>query len=423
MSTSVILGLQWGDEGKGKCVDVLAASYDIVARYQGGPNAGHTLYVAVNDALQKLILHQIPSGILHDDVVNFIAPSVVLDPVVLCQELEKVQFLPNLKDRLVLSREVHVILPVHKKLEAAEEVWRGEAQTGAAQIGSTRRGIGPCYADKYARRGMRLGDFFTPSSDPRYTYQRLATWHAECHDITLDPAEDDVFFAAIEKLKDLLNPPVHGHGWVHQQLDKGKRMLAEGAQGALLDIEQGMYPYVTSSHPSVGGACISLGVPTTEIKSVYGVSKAYCTRVGEGPFPSRATAALEQQLREHGQEYGATTGRERRCGWLDIADLRRTVRCNGVTGLILTKLDVLAHFEEIPVAIDREGDDVGGEGTEVTREWAYFPSWGQDTPYAEEANWPAALRDFIAYVEKKGGAEVVAISYGPNRADMLWRGK
>lgn len=342
MKVDVILGLQWGDEGKGKIVDYLAPNYDIVARFQGGPNAGHTLKF---DG-KKFVLHTIPSGIFRSNIINLIGNGVVIDPVTLekeCIQLNETKI--EYHSRLLISKKAHLILPSHRYLDAASE-----ASKGLQKIGSTLKGIGPTYMDKTGRNGLRIGDIL--SSDFHSKYEVLKKKHLDLlklyPEIEFDlQTEEEKWFKSIEFLKSFQF--VDGEYYINQQLDQGKRVLAEGAQGSMLDIDFGTYPFVTSSNTLTSGVCIGLGISPSKIGEIIGITKAYCTRVGSGPFPTELNNAQGDWLREKGFEFGATTGRSRRCGWIDLVQLKYTIMLNGVTQLVMTKIDVLEGLEEIKI--------------------------------------------------------------------------
>jgi adenylosuccinate synthase len=349
MKVDVLLGLQWGDEGKGKIVDVLTPQYDIIARFQGGPNAGHTLEF---DG-RKHVLHTIPSGIFREGKLNLIGNGVVIDPVTLQREIGEVEEHGVQVDaRMLISRKAHLILPTHRLLDAANEQDKGKDK-----IGSTLRGIGPTYMDKTGRNGLRVGDIFLPDFKERY--DRLVKKHARLlsnfSEFSYDLSEHEpAWFASIERLRQI--PVVDSEQWINDQLDAGKRVLAEGAQGTLLDIDFGTYPFVTSSTTTAAGACTGLGVAPTRIGEVIGIFKAYCTRVGSGPFPTELHGDTGEALRKAGHEFGATTGRPRRCGWLDLPALKHACMLNGATQLCMMKADVLDSFEEVQVCTHYEVD-------------------------------------------------------------------
>jgi len=425
----VLLGLQWGDEGKGKIVDVLTPHYKMVARFQGGPNAGHTLVFEG----KKYILHTIPSGIFHRGCVNLVGNGVVLDPFIINNELDQLNLpLDVLKESLFVCGKAHLILPSHRLLDAAFEKKKGKGK-----IGSTLKGIGPAYTDKVARTGLRLAD--TASVTFREKYNALKEEHLRLagdlgyalDELTLDglsfPEYEDAWFQGLERLKAL--PRVQSEVFVNEALDKGARVLAEGAQGTLLDIDFGSYPYVTSSNTITAGACIGLGVAPTRIGEVFGVFKAYCTRVGSGPFPTEAVDEEATHLREQGNEYGSTTGRPRRCGWLDLPALRYAVMINGATRLIMTKVDVLNRMETIKVCV---AYDLNGEtqtlpplssGPDNLRPvYRELPGWQCSLENAETfEQLPQALLNYVTMIEDFVNVPVDIISTGPDRQQTLIR--
>lgn len=421
MQVDVLLGMQWGDEGKGKIVDVLTPKYDVIARFQGGPNAGHTLEF---DG-QKFVLHTIPSGIFHEGTMNLIGNGVVIDPVTLRREIHNLidQGVPY-KERLMISRKAHLILPTHRLLDAASE-----AAKGKDKIGSTLKGIGPTYMDKTGRNGLRIGDIETP--DFKQKYNALKEKHLQMLERLnyaadgLDAMEKD-WMEAITFIQDI--PFVNSEYYINNALKTGKKVLAEGAQGSLLDIDFGSYPFVTSSNTICAGACTGLGIAPNMIGEVYGIFKAYCTRVGSGPFPTELHEETGQRLRDIGHEYGATTGRPRRCGWLDMVALKYAVMLNGVTKLIMTKADVLNAFESIEVCTAYK---VRGEYTEefpydhsdAAIETIHNTIKGWNTEVLADAPLPQALEDYIAYVEKETGCEIAIVSLGPDRTQTMLRDK
>ncbi|MCB0642139.1 MAG: adenylosuccinate synthase, partial [Phaeodactylibacter sp.] len=342
MGVDVILGLQWGDEGKGKIVDYLAEEYDLVARFQGGPNAGHTLKF---DG-QKFVLHTVPSGIFRPNLINLIGNGVVIDPITLEKEILQLDNIGvKYADRLLVAKKAHLILPTHRMLDAASE-----AAKGHEKIGSTLKGIGPTYMDKTGRNGLRVGDVILPDFKDRY--EALKQKHLGLirlyPEIDFDLEQEEAkWFKSLERLKQLTI--VNGEYYINKALDAGKRVLAEGAQGSMLDIDFGTYPFVTSSNTVTAGVCIGLGVAPSTIREVIGITKAYCTRVGSGPFPTELLDETGDFLRKEGAEFGATTGRPRRCGWIDLPQLKYTIMLNGVTQLVVTKIDVLNKFEEIQI--------------------------------------------------------------------------
>ncbi|HET8572311.1 MAG TPA: adenylosuccinate synthase [Edaphocola sp.] len=349
----ILIGLQWGDEGKGKIVDYLAAQYDIVARFQGGPNAGHTLYVNG----KKTVLRTIPSGIFHEGTLNLIGNGVVIDPVTLKEEIDNLQESDqDFLSRLFIAHKAHLILPSHRALDAASE-----AAKGKEKIGSTLKGIGPAYMDKTGRNGLRVGDILSPDWEQRYS--KLKAKHQEMlrlYDEIPDWQEwEPAFFEAVNYLRSL--NIVNGEYWLNKHLDNGKKILAEGAQGSMLDVDYGTYPFVTSSNTVAAGVCTGLGVAPSKIGEVYGITKAYCTRVGSGPFPTELFDETGEQLRAAGHEFGAVTKRPRRCGWIDLVALRYTIMLSGVTRLIVTKADVLDGFDNIKAAVAYK---INGEITE-----------------------------------------------------------
>ncbi|MFT6283306.1 MAG: adenylosuccinate synthase, partial [Salibacteraceae bacterium] len=342
MKVDVLLGLQWGDEGKGKIVDVLTPKYDIIARFQGGPNAGHTL--EFNGI--KHVLHTIPSGIFRDGVMNLIGNGVVIDPVIFQRELDKLEpFNIDYKSRLLISKKAHLILPTHRLLDAASE-----AAKGKDKIGSTLKGIGPTYMDKTGRNGLRVGDIYSPNFEEKY--KALVEKHKQMlkryEDFTYDLSElEGPWMAAIELLKEL--EAVDSEQYINDAIKAGKKVLAEGAQGTMLDIDFGTYPFVTSSNTVTAGTCTGLGVAPTKIGNVIGIFKAYCTRVGSGPFPTELEDEVGEKIRKEGSEFGATTGRPRRCGWVDLPQLKYAIMINGASELSMMKADVLDNFDTIRV--------------------------------------------------------------------------
>jgi len=415
----VLLGLQWGDEGKGKIVDYLAAQYDIIARFQGGPNAGHTLYV--ND--RKVVLHTIPSGVFQPHCLNLIGNGVVIDPVTLQKEIQTILPLqPDLLERLFVSRRAHLILPTHRALDAASE-----AAKGKEKIGSTLKGIGPAYMDKTGRNGLRVGDVLSRHFETKY--EQLKTKHLQMlrqyeHEVDWQ-AWEPAFFEAVAFLRTL--QVVNAEYWLDVHLKQGKKVLAEGAQGSMLDIDFGTYPFVTSSNTITAGVCSGLGVSPARIGEVYGITKAYCTRVGGGPFPTELSDETGEMLRQAGSEFGATTGRPRRCGWIDLVALRYAVMLSGVTRLIMTKADVLDRFNPVKAAVAYYVDG------EETRELPYdlcsaviepvyesFPGWG--TPVSACTGYeelPQEFRDYCRFVEQYLETKIAYVSNGTGRDHLL----
>ncbi|MBQ7270053.1 MAG: adenylosuccinate synthase [Bacteroidales bacterium] len=417
----VVLGLQWGDEGKGKVVDVLAPAYKVVARFQGGPNAGHSL--VFDDG--AFVLHTVPSGIFREGTVNIIGNGVVVDPVILSEEIRAIeQRAGSIGGRLMISRRAHLILPTHRMLDAASE-----AAKGKSKIGSTLKGIGPAYMDKTGRNGLRFGDLELP--DWRSRYEALKEKHIGLlslyPDFHFDISEyERQWLAAVEELRRF--PFIDGETAVNGYLDAGVPVLAEGAQGSLLDIDFGSYPFVTSSNTMASGVCTGLGVAPSRVGRVYGIFKAYCTRVGSGPFPTELFDADGEKLRSVGHEFGATTGRPRRCGWLDMVALKYAVMMSGVTDLILMKSDVLDEFETVKVATAYRKDGAvleafpydGGEAVEpVYRE---FAGWQCDLSGIRSFEaLPQAFKDYVAYIEGETGCPVRMISVGPDRDAVIVR--
>lgn len=418
----VILGLQWGDEGKGKIVDYLANDYDIVARFQGGPNAGHTLKFGGN----KYVLHTIPSGIFRAGLINLIGNGVVLDPLVFQRELRSLeQTGVKFHDRLLVSRKAHLILPTHRWLDAASE-----AHKGKEKIGSTLKGIGPTYMDKTGRNGLRIGDVESPAF--RDQYEALKTKHLELlkiyPEISFDlEAEEKAWFASLDDL--LALPFVDCEYYINDALQAGKKILAEGAQGSMLDIDFGTYPFVTSSNTITAGVCTGLGVAPQRIGRVIGITKAYCTRVGGGPFPTEEDNETGEQLRQEGMEFGSTTGRPRRCGWIDLPQLRYTILLNGVTELCMTKIDVLNIFPEIAAATqyrynNKETDRLPFDlcHTPVAPVLRKFAGWNCSLEDAfTYESLPAQARVFLQELEDYLGVPFTMISTGPEREKLIVR--
>lgn len=415
----VILGLQWGDEGKGKIVDYFAKDYDVIARFQGGPNAGHTLYVED----KKIVLHQIPSGVFHQGAINLIGNGVVLDPVTLRRECDTVAgFGVDLKKNLFISERTHLILPTHRALDKAAELSKGEGK-----IGSTLKGIGPAYMDKTGRNGLRVGDLMNKSFTTSYIklrlkHQKLLDNFNFNEDIT---QWEEEFFEAVEFLKTL--NIVNGEYFINKKISDGKRVLAEGAQGSMLDIDFGTFPFVTSSNTISAGVCSGLGIAPQKIRDVLGVSKAYCTRVGSGPFPTELHDATGEELRKTGSEFGATTGRPRRCGWLDLVALNYACMINGVTQVIMTKADVLDAFETLSVCTGYkiDGKETGSVPFQMSRYpvvplYQQFKGWKTDvTAIKEEAALPQQMKDYVQFINAKVGVPVRYISNGPGRDQIV----
>ena len=417
----VILGLQWGDEGKGKIVDYFAANYDVIARFQGGPNAGHTLYVGPEQ--KKIVLHQIPSGVFHQNTVNLIGNGVVLDPVTLVREAATVKaFGVDLKKNLFISERTHLILPTHRALDKAAEMAKGNEK-----IGSTLKGIGPAYMDKTGRNGVRVGDllhksFTTSYIKLRLKHQKLLDNYHFNEDIS---QWEEEFFDAIEFLKTL--NIVNGEYFINRQISEGKKVLAEGAQGSMLDIDFGTFPFVTSSNTISAGVCNGLGVAPQQIREVIGVSKAYCTRVGGGPFPTELNDETGERLRAVGHEFGATTGRPRRCGWMDLVALQYACMLNGVTQLVITKADVLDAFEELQMCTayrinGEETKEIPFQMTHSPIEPIYtaFPGWQTESSGVRTGTaLPEAMQKYIDFINNNLTAKVAYISNGPGRDQLI----
>ena len=423
MAVDLLLGLQWGDEGKGKIVDVLTSNYDIIARFQGGPNAGHTLEF---DGI-KHVLRTIPSGIFHKNSINVIGNGVVIDPVVFVQELDGLdRFDLDYRSKLIISRKAHVILPTHRLLDAASE-----ASKGKAKIGSTLKGIGPTYMDKTGRNGIRIGDL--ELANWKEKYRNLANKHEAMIDfydvdIQYDLQEmEATFFAAVERLKELQF--IDSEEYLNQALKAGKKILAEGAQGSLLDIDFGTYPFVTSSNTTASGACTGLGIAPNKIGDVYGIFKAYTTRVGSGPFPTELFDEVGEEMAKIGREFGAVTGRPRRCGWLDLVALKYACQVNGVTQLMMMKGDVLSGFDalEICTAYHYKGEIITHlpyniEPENIQPIYTKFDCWTEDlTQMTDESEFPQALNDYIAFLEKELEIPIKVISVGPDRKQTIHR--
>lgn len=422
MAVDVLLGLQWGDEGKGKIADYLTPKYDMVARFQGGPNAGHSLEFEG----KKFVLNTIPSGIFRKGIVNLIGNGVVIDPIRLRDEIDRIKDeCPDYKERLQISKKAHLILPTHRILDAASE-----AAKGKDKIGSTLRGIGPTYRDKIGRSGLRVGDVLEDDFEKRYEkireqhLQQIAFLGFTDFDIQ---KEETLFFESLEFFKTLTL--VNSEYLIHSYIKQGKKILAEGAQGSLLDVEFGTYPFVTSSNTLSGGVCSGLGVAPKHIRKVYGIFKAYCTRVGSGPFPTELDDTTGDYLREVGHEFGATTGRTRRTGWLDLVALKYTAMLNGVDELIMMKGDVLNGMEELKVATEYE---IKGNNTQempanlcstaVNPIYQSFPGWSKEISL--ENGYEAmdnTFKEYVDFIEKYVESEISVISMGPGRDETLVR--
>jgi len=415
----VILGLQWGDEGKGKIVDFFAKDYDLIARFQGGPNAGHTLYV--DD--KKVVLHQIPSGVFHKKTINLIGNGVVLDPITLKKECDTVaSFGIDLKKNLFIAERTHLILPTHRALDKAAELSKGQQK-----IGSTLKGIGPTYMDKTGRNGLRVGDlldknFTTSYIKLRLKHQRLLDNFNFQEDIT---SWEEEFFEALEFLKQL--NIVNGEYFINKEIKAGKKVLAEGAQGSMLDIDFGTFPYVTSSSTISAGVCSGLGVAPQHIRDVIGVTKAYCTRVGGGPFPTELDNETGEVLRKIGNEFGATTGRPRRCGWIDLVALQFACMINGVTRIVMTKADVLDSFKELQVCTSyklngKESCEIPFQMERVKPDPVYrsFEGWNTDTTAMNSyGGLPESMKTYVNFINNYLGVNIHFISNGPGRDQII----
>ena len=420
MKMDILLGLQWGDEGKGKIVDALAGKYDIVARFQGGPNAGHTL--EING--EKHVLHLIPSGIFHNGKLNIIGNGVVLDPVVFKKEVLSLGIgIEEIRKRLVISQKTHLILPTHRLLDAAIESAKGKSK-----IGSTLRGIGPAYTDKTSRNGLRVGDI---GSD---TFGELYRGHVNEHlrmlkgyDLSFNLSDyEPEWFDGIEFLRQFRF--VNAEYLVSESLAEGKNLLAEGAQGTMLDVDFGTYPYVTSSNTVAAGAFTGLGVAPAKTGEVFGIIKAYCTRVGSGPFPTELLDETGDRMRKNGNEFGSTTGRPRRCGWIDLPALKYAIMVNGVTQLFMMKADVLTGFDEINVCTSYicEGKSVNQLPYCMDKiekpVYTSLPGWKEDiTSCKKWDELPSRLKDYIAFIERETGVPVKIVSVGPDRSQTIYR--
>ena len=422
----ILLGLQWGDEGKGKLVDVLTPRYDIIARFQGGPNAGHTLEFEGT----KHVLHTIPSGIFHSHVTNLVGNGVVIDPVVFAKEIDAlVAKQVPVRDRLLISRKAHVIVPTHRLLDRASEASKGEGK-----IGSTLKGIGPSYMDKTGRNGLRVGDLLSDDFNARYEALKQKHMHLlkgfEEH-YTADSAElktmEEEFMRGVQVIRELTI--VDSEHYINKALKEGKRILAEGAQGSMLDIDFGTYPFVTSSNTVAAGACTGLGIAPNRIGEVIGIFKAYTTRVGGGPFPTELNDETGEAMRKVGNEYGSTTGRARRCGWVDLPAMRYACMINGVTQLIMMKADVLSQFDTIRVCTHYNTPQGSSEDlpfdispSQVQPVYEDLKGWGVDlTGMREEASLPSELSHYITYLENHLETPITVVSVGPDRKQTIER--
>jgi adenylosuccinate synthase len=420
MYVDVLLGLQWGDEGKGKIVDFIADQYDIVCRFQGGPNAGHT--IIIED--KKYVLHTIPSGVFRSKLINIIGNGVVIDPITFEKELGALdQAGVEYRSRLFISKKAHLILPTHRLLDAASE-----ASKGLGKIGSTLKGIGPTYMDKTGRNGLRVGDIFL--SDFVEKYNVLKEKHLGLiklyPEISFDlEAEEQKWFASLAQIKALKS--INGEYYINNALKEGKKILAEGAQGSMLDIDYGTYPYVTSSNTISAGVCSGLGVAPSKIREVIGIAKAYCTRVGSGPFPTEQDNEIGESLRKIGHEFGSTTGRSRRCGWIDIPQLKYTIMLNGVTQVIITKLDVLNSFDNVQVGVKYiSNDEITEEmpfdivSNPVGVQYAGYNGWKSDlTAIDQFSDLPVVAQEYINSLESLLETRISIISTGPERSELI----
>lgn len=415
----VILGLQWGDEGKGKIVDFFAPNYDVIARFQGGPNAGHTLYVNGT----KVVLHQIPSGIFHKGIVNLIGNGVVLDPVTLKKECEKVAAMGvDVRENLFIAERTNIIVPTHRALDKAAELAKGDEK-----IGSTLKGIGPAYMDKTGRNALRVGDLLDPEFNK--LYEKLKAKHLQLlgnYNFSEDISEwEKEFFEAVDFLKTL--NIVNGEYFINEKIDEGKKVLAEGAQGSMLDVDFGTFPFVTSSNTISAGVSTGLGVAPNKIREVIGITKAYCTRVGSGPFPTELFDATGDELRRIGSEFGATTGRPRRCGWIDLVALKFACMINGITQIVMTKADVLDSFTELEVCTaynvnGKETTQIPFEISKVKIDPVYKAFSGWSKPITDCKTWadfPEQMNDYLAFINNYLGVEVKYVSNGPGRDQII----
>ncbi len=420
MKVDVVLGLQWGDEGKGKIVDVLANSYPVIARFQGGPNAGHSLHFEG----KKFVLHTVPSGVFRKNATNIIGNGVVIDPIIFREECEGIEATGvPVKERIMISKKAHLILPTHKILDAASE-----AAKGKSKIGSTLKGIGPTYMDKTGRNGLRVGDILTADFAERFKTlkdKHIATLSQFDFEYNAEEKEAE-WMAAIEYLKQF--NLVDGEYVANKYLNENKKILAEGAQGTMLDVDFGSYPFVTSSSTTCAGVCTGMGVAPTKIGKVYGIFKAYCTRVGSGPFPTELNDETGEELRRKGFEFGATTGRPRRTGWLDLPALKYAIMIDGVTELIMMKADVLDTFETIKVCTGYKVDGVDTDQVpydtyaEIEPIYKEFKGWNKDlSQITREEELPFEFMNYVRFIEKELNVPISVISLGPDRVQTIFR--
>lgn len=418
----VVLGLQWGDEGKGKIVDVLTPNYNVVARFQGGPNAGHSIYFGD----KSFVLHTVPSGIFRPNTCNLIGNGVVIDPIILMEEIHAIEKMGiDVRSNLYVSKRAHLILPTHRMLDAASEKAKGDKK-----VGTTGKGIGPAYTDKIARNGLRVGDLLRPDFAERYA--ALISEHlSHLGSAELSANSNTQWLDAVMELKEMFRDNiVDGEIIINKWLREDKSILAEGAQGSLLDIDFGSYPFVTSSNTLCAGACTGLGVAPAHIGKVYGIFKAYCTRVGAGPFPTELHDETGERLRQLGHEFGATTGRPRRCGWLDLVALKHTIMLNAATSLIMMKSDVLDQFETVKVCVaykTKDGEQLDyfplyADEQELTPVYKEFPGWRADTTACSTYDeLPEELKQYIEFIERETAVPIDIISVGPNRTNTIIR--
>jgi len=427
MKIDVLLGLQWGDEGKGKVVDVLTANYDIIARFQGGPNAGHT----IEFDNKKFVLHTIPSGIFNENTTNVVGNGVIIDPYILKNEINTITETGiKVENRLLISKKAHVILPSHRLLDAVYESAKGDKK-----IGSTLKGIGPTYTDKVSRNGIRVGDLGTSGFEKKYEEAKtrhlniVKQYQFDVETITIEGMSFDAYekawFDSLHTLKEL--NWINSEYFLNNALNQGKSVLAEGAQGTMLDIDFGSYPFVTSSNTITAGVCSGLGIAPSKVGRVYGIFKAYCTRVGSGPFPTELNDESGEKLRKIGREFGATTGRPRRCGWLDMVALKYAIMLNGVTDLMMMKADVLDDFKEIKVATaykinSKLSSEVPYDLSEEKIEPVFEKIKGWNKPLTGITSFddiPEELKHYVKYVQEKTGVKVSMVSIGPDRTQTL----
>ena len=423
MTVDLLLGLQWGDEGKGKIVDVLTHSYDIIARFQGGPNAGHTLEFDNN----KHVLHTIPSGIFHSKAVNLIGNGVVIDPIIFIKEIEDLMpYNIDFNKKLMISKKAHLIIPTHRILDAASEVSKGKAK-----IGSTLKGIGPTYMDKTGRNGIRVGDIL--DSNWKEKYKRLKKKHLDLiksYNVSTEFDLEDLelnFFRCTERLRNF--KIIDSEQYLFEAQKNGKKILAEGAQGSLLDIDFGTYPFVTSSTTTAAGACTGLGIAPNKIKDVFGIFKAYATRVGSGPFPTELHNNIGSTMAKIGNEFGSTTGRPRRCGWLDLVALKYSIQINGVTQLMMMKSDVLSGFDKVKICTAYKIDNreinyfpYKIDSGQIKAIYKEFSGWEEDLSSMTDANdFPKNFNNYINYLEKELETPIKIVSVGPNRKQTIFR--